>query len=40
VTIITVMAKRQPFLLIYDPEVGGHLAAIELKYIASEEVEL
>ena len=32
VTIITVMARRQPFTLIYDPEVGGHLAAIEPKY--------
>jgi hypothetical protein len=27
-----VMARRQPFVLIYDPEVTGHLAAIELKY--------
>jgi hypothetical protein len=26
------MAKRQPFALIYDPEVAGHLAAIEPKY--------
>ena len=32
VTIIMVMAKRQPFALIYDPEVTGHLAAIDLKY--------
>jgi plasmid stabilization system protein ParE len=32
VTIITVMAKRQPFSLIYDLEVRGHLAAIESKY--------
>src|SRR5207248_4081805 len=31
-TITTVMAKRQPFTLIYDPEVGRHLAAIEPKY--------
>ena len=31
-TIIMVMAKKQPFTLIYDPEVGGHLAAIEPKY--------
>lgn len=27
-----VMAKKQPFALIYDPEVAGHLAAIESKY--------
>jgi hypothetical protein len=27
-----VMAKRQPFALVYDPEVTGHLAAIERKY--------
>jgi hypothetical protein len=27
-----VMAKKQPFALIYDPEVTGHLAAIEAKY--------
>jgi len=27
-----VMAKRQPFVLIYDPEVAGHLAAIEPKH--------
>jgi len=26
------MAKKQPFDLIYDPEVNGHLAAIEPKY--------
>ena len=26
------MAKKQPFVLIYDPEVAGHLAAIEPKY--------
>ena len=32
VTIIEDMAKKQPFTLIYDPEVGGHLAAIEPKY--------
>ena len=32
VTIIMVMAKKQPFALIYDPEVTGHLAAIEPKY--------
>lgn len=32
VTIIVVMAKRQHFTLIYDPKVGGHLAAIESKY--------
>lgn len=31
-TIIMVMAKKQPFLLIYDPEVTEHLAAIEPKY--------
>ena len=27
-----VMAKKQPFALIYDPEVSGHLDAIEPKY--------
>lgn len=27
-----VVAKKQPFALIYDPEVTGHLAAIEPKY--------
>ncbi len=26
------MAKKQPFELIYDPEIIGHLAAIEPKY--------
>ena len=26
------MAKKQPFALIYDPEVTGHLAAIEPKH--------
>lgn len=26
------MAKRQPFTLIYDPEVSEHLAATESKY--------
>jgi hypothetical protein len=26
------MAKKQPFLLVYDPEVPEHLAAIEPKY--------
>ncbi len=26
------MAKQQPFALVYDPEVAGHLAAIEPKY--------
>jgi mRNA-degrading endonuclease RelE of RelBE toxin-antitoxin system len=26
------MAKKQPFALIYDPGVTGHLAAIEPKY--------
>jgi hypothetical protein len=26
------MAKKQPFDLIYDPEVAGHLDAIERKY--------
>lgn len=31
-TIIMVMAKKQAFVLIYDPEVAGHLAAIEAKY--------
>jgi hypothetical protein len=29
-----VMAKKQPFVLVYDPEVTGHLAAIEPKYHA------
>ena len=28
------MAKKEPFALIYDPEVIGHLAAIEPKYRA------
>lgn len=28
-TIIVVMAKKQPFALIYDPEIAEHLAAIE-----------
>ncbi len=32
VTIIMVMAKKQPFALIYNPEVTGHLAAIEPEY--------
>jgi hypothetical protein len=32
VTSMMVMAKQQPFTLIYDPEVAGHLAAIERKY--------
>lgn len=27
-----VMAKKQPFTLIYDSEVGGHLDAIDSKY--------
>jgi mRNA-degrading endonuclease RelE of RelBE toxin-antitoxin system len=31
-TIIKVMAKKQPFELIYDPEVQGHLGAIESKH--------
>jgi len=31
-TIIAVMGKKPPFVLIYDPEVSQHLAAIELKY--------
>jgi hypothetical protein len=26
------MVKKQPFVLIYDPEVRGHLDAIETKY--------
>ena len=26
------MAKKQPFALIYDPEVSGHMDAIEAKY--------
>jgi hypothetical protein len=32
VTIILVMAKKQPFARIYDPGITGHLAAIEPKY--------
>lgn len=32
VTIILVMVKKQPFALIYDPEVTGHLTAIDTKY--------
>jgi hypothetical protein len=32
VTIIMVMAKKPPFALVYDPEISGHLAAIEPKY--------
>jgi hypothetical protein len=32
VTIILVMAKKQPFVLIYDLEVSEHLAAIDRKY--------
>ncbi|MGH7137450.1 MAG: hypothetical protein ACREHD_17030 [Pirellulales bacterium] len=31
-TIIEVMAKKQPFALIYDPEIRSHLGAIEPKY--------
>jgi hypothetical protein len=27
-----VMARKQPFALVYDPEVAGHLDAIEAKY--------
>jgi hypothetical protein len=27
-----IMAKKQPFALIYDPQIVGHLAAIEPKY--------
>lgn len=26
------MAKKQPFDLVYDPDVSGHLATIETKY--------
>ncbi len=29
---IMVMAKKEPFVLIYDPEVAGHLDAIEPKH--------
>ncbi len=29
---ITVMAKKQPFALVYAQEVKGHLRAIEAKY--------
>jgi hypothetical protein len=31
-SIMTDMARQQPFDLIYDPEIPGHLAAIESKY--------
>jgi hypothetical protein len=31
-TIIMVMVKKQTFTLVYDPEVKGHLDAIEPKY--------
>jgi hypothetical protein len=31
-TIIAVMGKTPPYVLMYDPEVSRHLAAIELKY--------
>ena len=31
-TIIAVMGKKPPFVLIYDLEVSRHLAAIERKY--------
>lgn len=31
-TIMIVMAKKQPFRLIYDPETAEHLEAIEVKY--------
>jgi mRNA-degrading endonuclease RelE of RelBE toxin-antitoxin system len=27
-----VMAKKQPFRLVYDPEIAGHLEAVERKY--------
>jgi hypothetical protein len=30
--IIMVMTKKTPFSLVYDPEVGRHLLAIEAKY--------
>lgn len=29
---MAVMAKKQPFALVYDPEIKGHLDAIEPKY--------
>jgi hypothetical protein len=29
VTRIMVMAKKQPYVLVYDPNVRGHLEAIE-----------
>jgi hypothetical protein len=32
VTRIQVMAKREPFALIYDPDVARHLGAIESKH--------
>jgi hypothetical protein len=32
VTTIMVMGKRQPFALIYDPDVAEHLDAIDAKY--------
>jgi mRNA-degrading endonuclease RelE of RelBE toxin-antitoxin system len=31
-TTIAVMGKKPPYVLIYDPEVSRHLAAIEAKY--------
>jgi hypothetical protein len=31
-TTIRVMAKKQPFAFMYDPEAIGHLDVIELKY--------
>jgi mRNA-degrading endonuclease RelE of RelBE toxin-antitoxin system len=33
-TTIRVMAKKQPFELIYDPEVEQHLRSIEQKYLS------
>ena len=31
-TIIAVMGKKPPYVLIYDPEVSRHLATIDVKY--------
>lgn len=42
VTTIIVMAKKQPFVLVYADEVKSHLRAIEQKYhsVIRSEVEL
>ncbi len=31
-TIIVVMGKKSPYVLVYDPEVSRHLAAIDVKH--------